>query len=80
MKLRIAAYGIARDILGGSQIEYETKDSINSGELLAALKNDYPDFKELTSLLVAINSEYAQPDQLITEKDEVVLIPPVSGG
>lgn len=80
MKLKIVAYGIARDILGSNEIEYEVDKAVDSSTLLHQLHTDYPDFKDLKSLMVAVNSEYAKPDQLITEKDEVVLIPPVSGG
>lgn len=80
MKLKIAAYGIARDILGSNQIEYEVTGNMNSSSLLQSLQKDYPEFLKLKSLLVAINDEYAQPDQIIGEGDEVVLIPPVSGG
>ncbi len=80
MKLRIAAYGIARDILGSNQIEYEVAGNLDSYSLLKHLQKDYPEFLKLKSLMVAINDEYAQPDQIIGEGDEVVLIPPVSGG
>ena len=80
MKLKISAYGIARDILGSNQIEYEIAGNVDSTHLLENLQKDYPDFLKLKSLLVAINDEYAKPDQLIEEGDEVVLIPPVSGG
>lgn len=80
MKLKIAAYGIARDILGNSHIEYEVSEGTKSTELLDQLKAEFPQLKELNSLLVAINADYAAPDQVIVENDEVVLIPPVSGG
>ena len=30
--------------------------------------------------MVAVNSEYAEGDLLLTEQDEIALIPPVSGG
>ena len=80
MKLKISAYGIARDILGSNQIEYEIAGNLDSSHLLENLQKDYPEFLKLKSLMVAINDEYAKPDQLIEEGDEVVLIPPVSGG
>ncbi|MDA0196510.1 MAG: MoaD/ThiS family protein [Bacteroidetes bacterium] len=80
MKLTIIAYGIARDILGSNSIEYEIEDSVSHENLLENLKKTYPDFNKLTSLMIAINSEYAKKGQMISENDEVVLIPPVSGG
>lgn len=80
MKLKIVAYGIARDILGANSIDYEIEGSPSQEILLENLKKTYPDFSKLSSLMVAINSEYAKKGQVITENDEVVLIPPVSGG
>ncbi len=80
MILKIAAYGIARDILGSNEIQYDVSGELNSASLIQNLQKDYPEFLKLKSLLVAINDEYAKPDQIIGEGDEVVLIPPVSGG
>jgi len=80
VKLKIVAYGIARDILGANSIDYETEESLSHEELLEKLKKTYPDLNKLTSLVIAINSEYASKGQLVLEDDEVVLIPPVSGG
>jgi molybdopterin converting factor small subunit len=31
-------------------------------------------------MVVAVNAEYADPETVLQEKDEVCLIPPVSGG
>ena len=61
-------------------MEYELPDSASVGNLLEKLAHDYPDFKDLTSIRVAVNTEYAKNDQVISPQDEVVLIPPVSGG
>ncbi len=80
MKLTIVAYGIAKEILGASSIEYEIEGSLSQEALLENLKRSYPGFNKLTSLVIAINSEYAQKGQIVSENDEVVLIPPVSGG
>jgi molybdopterin converting factor small subunit len=50
------------------------------GDLRNQLHATYPDLKKLNSLFIAINLEYAADEYLLTEKDEVALIPPVSGG
>jgi len=41
---------------------------------------EYPEFEKLRHLALAVNSEYVQDDLIISENDEVVIIPPVSGG
>jgi len=44
------------------------------------LKDKYPKFRELRSLYVAVNSEYAKDHYVLKEQDEIAIIPPVSGG
>ena len=44
------------------------------------LKEKYPAFDKLASLQLAVNAEYVEDDYVLRENDEVVLIPPVSGG
>ncbi|MEM8907318.1 MAG: MoaD/ThiS family protein [Bacteroidota bacterium] len=80
MKINILAFGIARDIVGGSELPFTVEEQVTVGELKAALLQQFPQFENLRSLAIAVNSEYAQDDQRLTASDEVVLIPPVSGG
>jgi len=47
---------------------------------LIELKTNYPKLKDIKSLLVAVNSEYAESNLVLSENDEIALIPPVSGG
>lgn len=77
--IKVKLFGIARDIVGAGSLE--VSENINSvDELLVYVRNEYPDFTRLNSLLVAINEAYAEPGDTINENDVVALIPPVSGG
>ena len=50
-------------------------------ELWQALKEDYPKLAPIeTRLLYAVNQNYVKPDHALKDRDEVVFIPPVSGG
>ena len=80
MKIKILAFGITRDILGGSTVEKQIPADANVADLRAALYAEYPALQKLNNLAIALNTEYASEEQTITERDEVVLIPPVSGG
>ena len=80
MKLTIIGFGIAKDILNSAETVIELPASASVSQLRSALYEKYPEFKKLRSLAVAVNSEYAQDDQTLDARDEVVLIPPVSGG
>ncbi len=80
MKIEILAFGIAKDIVGGRTLALELPNGTTVGRLKEQLCGRFPAFLKLKSLSVAVNSEYRSDDFLLGEKDEVVIIPPVSGG
>lgn len=79
MKVKVLAFGIAKDIFGGASIEADINGS-TTATLKHVLEATYPKLKQLASYMVAVNSEYAQEDTPLTERDEIAIIPPVSGG
>lgn len=78
MRIYLKAYGIAREILGNS-VEMELNGTTVQ-DLRQRLISVYPELAGLSSLLVAVNQQYANEDTELKPDDEVVLIPPVSGG
>ncbi|MGR3811217.1 MoaD/ThiS family protein [Jiulongibacter sp. NS-SX5] len=80
MKIKVLCFGITRDILGGFEKEIELEEGASVEVLKQKLISDFPEFQKLNSLRIAVNEEYGNEEQIITEKDEIVLIPPVSGG
>lgn len=80
MKYKINLFGITRDIVGKHITEVEINQVSDVQTVLEQLKTDFPKLKEIKSLLIAVNSEYAEADLMLTENDEIALIPPVSGG
>jgi molybdopterin converting factor small subunit len=78
MKVQIKPFGITRDILGGATEVVCQGDTV--GDLRKALLEKYPSLRDLTSLMIAVNAAYAGDDRHLSPGDEVVLIPPVSGG
>jgi molybdopterin converting factor subunit 1 len=80
MKVNVLAFGIAKDIFSGSSIEVELPENGTTHNLKQLLEGHYPRLKHLASYMVAVNNEYASDEGLLTEKDEIAIIPPVSGG
>ena len=80
MKLIIRLFGIVREIVGKSELEVELKKDSTAQDLLFFFKENYTELHDLTSLLVAVNQEYVDMDTVLKSSDEIVLIPPVSGG
>lgn len=78
--MRILSFGIAREIIGESELAMALAESITVSDLKAYLEETYPDFKTLPSYRVAINQTFAEDDDEIAAHDEVAIIPPVSGG
>ena len=77
--IKVKLFGIAKDIAGTGDLSI-SENLADVNELLLLLKEKYPAFNILSSLLVAVNEEYASNDTALVEDDEVAIIPPVSGG
>ena len=80
MNITVLAFGIAKDILDTNTLTLQLESGANVGILKDYLFKHYPAFKSLKSLSIAVNEEYRRDDYSISEKDEIVIIPPVSGG
>jgi sulfur-carrier protein len=76
---KLRAFGITKDILGGRELVIQA-DASTVGDLRSFLEETYPQLTALKSLMVAVNSTYAEDSQPLLETDEIALIPPVSGG
>jgi molybdopterin converting factor subunit 1 len=80
MTVNILAFGIAKDIFGASTISVELPDTPSAADLKTVVEQRYPRLKQITSYLLAVNNEYADDSLLLNERDEIAVIPPVSGG
>lgn len=80
MELNVLAFGIAREIFGSNSIKMEVKSSCTVKELKHELEEKFPRLKQLSSFMIAVNDKYASPEEIVTRRDEIAVIPPVSGG
>jgi len=80
MQITVLAFGIAKDIISGSQLNLKVADGQTVGELKTTLCQQFPAFEQLRSLKIAVNTDYRPDDFVLKENDEIVIIPPVSGG
>jgi len=80
MEINILAFGVAKDIFGGSTVSVQLTNDATVYNLKYLLEDKYPRLKRLTSYMVAVNDEYALDGDTIHERDEIAIIPPVSGG
>lgn len=79
--MKILLFGMAKEAVGKSSIELKDAADIASvKELKQRLLKEFPQFGQLPPMGVAVNANYARDEDKVSEDDEVVLIPPVSGG
>lgn len=80
MNLKLVTFGIAKDILGSKELNLSVDNVSSTGDLKNELTQRFPDFQKLVKFSFAVNEEYREDDFILSEGDEVVIIPPVSGG
>lgn len=81
MRVRVLFFGILKEMVGKSADLIELPEGSSVREVLARYESRIPRLKEsLPSLALAVNQQYAGPDTLVSDNDEVALLPPVSGG
>jgi len=80
MKVNILAFGIVKEIFQRSVIEIDLDGTPTISNLKSELEKNYPRLSQIASYMIAVNDEYATTDLIIDSKDEIAIIPPVSGG
>jgi molybdopterin converting factor subunit 1 len=81
MRITIKLFARLREIAGAGKLERELADGATVGDLLAALRAEFPRLAEVTArTITSVNQEFAPPDRPLRDGDEVAIFPPVSGG
>ena len=83
MRVRVISFGILKDLLGPDAAEVELPEGATVGSLLEQLRARLPEGapkEALSGIAVGVNAEYAQAAHILHDRDEVGLLPPVSGG
>lgn len=81
MKVSVKLFATLKDKAGTDCIDIDVPDGASIKELIESIAAAYPNLKEnAEAALVAINQEFAFPDDTLEASDEIALFPPVSGG
>lgn len=80
MKIEALFFGMSRDLTGQSPITFELHEGLTVKMFREILVNNYPRLSEIDSFAIAVNESYAEDTLLLSDKDTVAIIPPVSGG
>lgn len=81
MRIKVKFFAYTREITGQSETEMEIMEGTDLAGIMKLLTEKFPGLRRYSSEInMAVNHEYAPPETVVKEGDEVALLPPVSGG
>jgi molybdopterin synthase catalytic subunit len=81
MKIQVLFFGLLKDVCGRSGEGLELPDGAPVRAVFEHYARLFPRLEGMAkSTVLARNQEFASPDELLADGDEVALLPPVSGG
>jgi len=81
VSIRVLFFGAARDVVDANQLELSLDAPATVSSAFQKLVSRFAPLGRFgRSLLFAVNQEYATPETVLKENDELAVFPPVSGG
>jgi molybdopterin synthase sulfur carrier subunit len=81
MSIRILFFASLADIAGTRETSLEASEVTDVISIFNRFAKDFPALETYrSSVLLALNSEFARPSSPVRDGDEVAFFPPVSGG
>jgi molybdopterin converting factor subunit 1 len=81
MEVTVRFFALYRERAGMSSASVEISEGASVNELTESVRLRFPRLAPPeVKIVVAVNAEYAEPEQVLRPGDDVCLIPPVSGG
>lgn len=81
MNVRIKLFAAAKETVGADQLAIDVPPGATIADARAAIIAAVPQLQQIiTHSLWAIGTEYVNDNTTISEKSDIALIPPVSGG
>jgi molybdopterin converting factor subunit 1 len=81
MELTVRFFALYRERAGRSSFPLQLPDGATVAGLTAEVRRNFPRLAPpQVQIVVAVNADYAGPEVVLHEGDDVCLIPPVSGG
>jgi molybdopterin synthase catalytic subunit len=81
LEIKVNFFALYRERAGRRQTTLDLSPGTNVSRMIDEVRHLFPDLAPPTvNIVVAVNTEYAGPDVVLHDGDDVALIPPVSGG
>ena len=81
MRVQVLFFGMLRELIGRSSEEIDLPDGTRLETVFDRYASRFPRLREMkSSIVLARNHEFASGDVVLSQGDEIALMPPVSGG
>ncbi|HYM12611.1 MAG TPA: molybdenum cofactor biosynthesis protein MoaE [Bryobacterales bacterium] len=81
MFVKVLFFGMLKDLVGRSEERLQVEAGTRLGGVFEHYARLFPKLQEMShSIVLAQNQQFAAPETVIGEGDEIALLPPVSGG
>ena len=81
IKITIKLFAKLKEDIGESKIELMLESPVKISTILDTISNDFGvDLSNRKNYMYAKNLEYCEQSEMLQDKDELAIIPPVSGG
>ena len=81
MQLTVRLFALYRERAGVREFPLELPDGATVADLTDTVRLRFPRLAPPdVNIVVAVNADYAEPEDILNPGDDVCLIPPVSGG
>ncbi|GAB4540876.1 MAG: MoaD/ThiS family protein [Pleurocapsa sp.] len=81
IKIKVKLFAVYQETFGKPELELNFAQPISVGDLLSSLIKQKPQLQKWQNITrFGVNLKFVDSNTLLKDGDEVVLIPPVSGG
>ncbi|MBS3816189.1 MAG: molybdopterin converting factor subunit 1 [Candidatus Thermoplasmatota archaeon] len=81
IEIIVKFFAMARQAVGKKKMDMQIDEDTKAGELVDQVTEEYPELEDIkSSLIISVNKNRVDEEHVLSEGDEVAIMPPVAGG